>query len=108
MVPTLTCGLSRSNFSFATLCSLLLKSYWRGGCVLANQEKLSRSARGRPLGRFGLAAAAFDDLLRDVRRDLVVAVELHRVRGPALRVGTQVGRVPEHLRQRDLAGHGKG
>ena len=52
-------------------------------------------ARLRPARRCGL-----DDLLGDVAGDLLVAVELHRVVGPALRVGTQVGRVAEHRRQR--------
>src|SRR5687767_7376201 len=37
----------------------------------------------------------------DVRRDLLVGMELHRVGGPALRPGPDVRGVPEHLRQRD-------
>src|SRR6201747_797279 len=48
-----------------------------------------------------------DDLLGDVRRDLVVAVELHRVARAALRVGPQVGRVAEHLAERDVGGDGQ-
>src|SRR3954470_13203196 len=102
MVPTLTCGLSRSNFSLATAVRSSFRSLGVGG--LANQGKLSQSvftvlSRGN-----GLARAVLDDLLRDVGRDLVVALELHRVGRPALRVGAQVGRVAEHLAQRDVGG----
>src|ERR1700761_7460089 len=112
MVPTLTCGLSRSNFSFATsIAPSEVLVFVRGLRTWRTRESYrdpSFDVRRVCLGRGLVAAAAFDDLLRDVRRDLVVAVELHRVRGPALRVGTQVGRVAEHLRQRDLAGDRQG
>src|SRR5581483_2238111 len=43
-----------------------------------------------------------DDLLREVRGDLLVALELHRVLALAAGQGPQVGRVGEHLRHRDL------
>src|SRR3954454_16076764 len=49
------------------------------------------------LGGDGLSDAALDDLLRDVGRNLVVAVELHRRCRATLRVGAQVGDVAEHL-----------
>src|SRR5437763_16922888 len=92
MVPTLTCGLSRSNFSFAT-CGLLL--YGSGAARRgANPGNLAQ------LGGDRSPLAGLDDLLGDVRGDLVVALELHRVRGPALRDRSQVGRVAEHLRHR--------
>src|ERR1700728_171464 len=54
------------------------------------------------LRRNGLSSALLDDLLRDVRRHLLVPLELHRVVGPALRVGAQVGGIPEHLAQGNL------
>src|SRR4051794_15048817 len=100
MVPTLTCGLSRSNFSLATAVRSSGGSLWVGG--LANQGKLSQSvftvlSRGN-----GLARAVLDDLLGDVRRDLVVALELHRVGRTPLRIGPQVGGVAEHLAERDV------
>ncbi len=57
-------------------------------------------ARWRSL-RSSLAVHLRDDLLRDVARDLGVAVELHRVARTTLRLGTQVSDVTEHLRQRD-------
>src|SRR3954449_13140224 len=100
MVPTLTCGLSRSNFSLATAVRSSFRSLGVGG--LANQGKLSQSvftvlSRGN-----GLARAVLDDLLGDVGRNLVVALELHGVGRAPLRVGPQVGRVPEHLAQRDV------
>src|SRR3954470_10331010 len=100
MVPTLTCGLSRSNFSLATAVRSSFRSLGVGG--LANQGKLSQSvftvlSRGNRLAR-----AVLDDLLGDVGRHLVVALELHRVGGATLRVGAQVGRVAEHLAERDV------
>src|SRR6516165_5379743 len=110
MVPTFTWGLSRSNLAFATLLSLLLflvfssagrrtypryKTSVRQGCY-------ARPSRAYcVLRRLHLA----DHLFGDVRRYLVVALELHRRRGAPLRVGTQVGHVPEHLRQRHVRAH---
>src|SRR3954447_12360985 len=112
MVPTLTCGLSRSNFSFATsVAPSEVLVFVRGLRTWRTRESYrdpSFDVRSVCLGCGCVSAAAFDDLLRDVRRDLVVAVELHGVGGPALGVGTQVRRVAEHLRQRDAAGHRQG
>src|SRR5262249_35245959 len=75
IVPTFACGLLRSNFPFA----------------IADFPPLRRHTRTR----------AALNLFCHVRRDLRVVVEFHRVRRAALRVGAQVGRVPEGLRQRD-------
>src|SRR3954453_5908275 len=102
MVPTLTCGLSRSNFSLATAVRSSFRSLLVGG--LANQGKLSQSVFAVLSRGNWLARAVLDDLLRGVGRDLVVALELHRVGRPALRVGAQVGRVAEHLAERDVGG----
>src|SRR4051794_2404815 len=102
MVPTLTCGLSRSNFSLATAVRSSGGSLWVGG--LANQGKLSQSVFTVHSRGNGLARAVLDDLLGDVRRDLVVALELHRVGRAPLRVGAEVCRVAEHLAQRDVGG----
>src|SRR5277367_4960959 len=123
MVPTLTCGLSRSNFSFATLNSLLYRlvcpPLWRRTSEIYLTALLrdcsvlvprcSRSIRPRPrrLGRNRFAGPRFYDLLGDIRRDLFVVLELHRVVGAPLGVGAKVGRVAEHLAQRDLCGHGQ-
>src|ERR1700754_2208297 len=112
MVPTLTCGLSRSNFSFATsIAPSEVLVFVRGLRTWRTRESYrdpSFDVRSVCLGRRRVSAATLDDLLRDVRRDLVVAVELHGVGGAALRVGAQVGRVAEHLRQRHAAGHREG
>src|SRR5215210_2662355 len=99
MVPTFTCGLSRSNFSLATAVRSCLE--------------VCRGFPGEPVkaiesGRDRLAGPVLDDLLGDVRRDLVVALELHGGRGPALRVGAQVRDVPEHLAERDVRGDREG
>src|ERR1039457_2000273 len=74
MVPTFTCGFLRSNFSFAIVSSV------------------ARDSLNRHLG---------DDALRNRLRDLVIAFELHRVVGPALRERPERGGVAEHLRERD-------
>src|SRR5438270_3871038 len=86
MVPMLTCGLVRSNLAFATWCpSLDSASYAVAASCCA-----------------GLFAVGLrDDLLRDVRGNLGVGVELHAVARPALRPRPQVADVAEHLRQRD-------
>src|SRR3954463_14142778 len=85
MVPMLTCGLVRSNLAFATWCpSLDSASYAVAACCCA-----------------GLFAVGLrDDLLRDVRGNLGVGVELHAVARPALGPRPQVADVAEHLRQR--------
>src|SRR5215207_4792526 len=99
MVPTLTCGLSRSNFSFATLGSLLVKSVWVRLAGRTSEIYLNRHARADSTARQGVSrrsgcllasGTALDDLLGDVRRHLFVALEHHRVRGTPLRVGAQI------------------
>src|SRR3954447_15326662 len=75
MVPTLTCGLFRSNFCLAI-----------GGSLLSFYSEL---------------AASVDDVARDRLRYFLVPIEVHVEVGPALRHRAQVGRVPEHFRQRD-------
>src|SRR3954452_1910118 len=106
MVPTLTCGLSRSNFSLATAVRSSYRSLVSG--APANQGKLSQSvfivlSRGN-----GLARTVLDDLLGDVGRHLVVALELHRVGRPAMGVGAKVGGIAEHLAQRDVGADRQG
>src|SRR5688572_30879627 len=49
-----------------------------------------------------LAAYAGHDLAADARRDFLVRIEMHGVGSPPLRLRTQVGRVPEHLCQRNV------
>src|SRR5919201_5508838 len=76
MVPTLICGFVRSNFCLP----------------IAFLQ-----------GSFRLPAVAFTrhDRLGDRGRYFFVAVELHAERRAALRHRAQVGRVAEHLRERD-------
>src|SRR5687768_532437 len=75
-----------------SMCPIVPMFTW--GLVRSNFFLLMPSA---PL----LAPDLRHDLLGDVRRDLLVGMELHRVRGPALGAGSEVGGVPEHLRQGD-------
>src|SRR5438105_805773 len=51
-----------------------------------------------PVSFLGLGV---DDLARDRLRDFLVAIELHRERGPPLRRRAQIGGVAEHLCQRN-------
>src|SRR5215212_2708630 len=70
MVPTLTCGFDRSNFSFAIVCS----SSW---------TFVSGRFTNRPTG---LRPPLYpcDHFLADVLRGLLVAVEVHAVGGASL------------------------
>src|SRR5436190_18974245 len=72
MVPTLRCGLVRSNF-----------------CLAITPPVDLRGAR------------RVDELACDRLRDFLVAIELHRERGPPLRRRAQVSGVAEHGRERD-------
>src|ERR1035441_3744246 len=100
MVPTLRCGLSRWNLAFATLVSLLLLSCW---CSSQDEpiQDISFPSGAAVTSRSGPVLVAHD-LLGDVRRYFLIAVELHRVGGPALSVGSHVGGVAEHLSERDV------
>src|SRR4029079_2181119 len=70
IVPMLTCGLLRSNFSFDIVVLFLLRSDFR------------------------------DDLFGDVPGHLLVGSELHRVIAAALGLGAQGRRIAEHFRER--------
>src|SRR5437868_11563437 len=76
IVPILTCGLLRSNFSFAI-------------CL----EKSPYLSRDLPLN------PAYD-LLGDLAGDLLVLSEMHGETAAALGTRTQLGGVSEHLRER--------
>src|SRR5579884_503767 len=79
MWPMLTCGLLRSNFSFA---------------ILLLPDSLLNS-----LLRY-LALYAGDDLFGNVLRDLFVLPEVHGEAAAALGARAQLGSVAEHFRQR--------
>src|ERR1700709_353820 len=119
MVPMLTCGFVRSNFAFATVNPLALVGLFGrlDGLVdfpgdaglLEPAANYSPMTFATPITRLeksslflscSLSRRLRDDFLRHVRRNLGVGVELHRVVRPALRLGTQITDVAEHLRQR--------
>src|ERR1700736_710273 len=81
MVPMFTCGLLRSNFSFAMAApvSLVLLLF--------------------ALARY-LALHFGHDLLGDTLRNFFVLPEVHRETAAPLRTGAQLGSVAEHIRQR--------
>src|SRR3712207_419489 len=109
IVPTFTCGLFRSNFSFATPSYSFLKAF-AGAAPDATAPAKARTSETYSLstGAYGLPGPVLDDLLLDARRHLVVAVELHGVSGPTLCGRAQVGRVAEHLGERDAGPNGDG
>src|SRR3569832_1426366 len=98
MVPMLTCGFVRSNLAFATV----------DPCPFGPFAGLLGPAGLTACLKFwwwyyspGLLAGRLrDELLGDVLRNLGIAVELHRVARPALRLRPEVADVAEHLRQR--------
>src|SRR4029079_4262965 len=76
IVPTFTCGFVRSNFSFPIISS-----------------SLSSSLFVRPALRFA------DDFVSHAARHFLIAREMHRVLGSALRARYYQRRVSEHFRQ---------
>src|SRR5579863_5684950 len=100
MVPTFTWGLSRSNLALATLCC----SFFSQMNSVRRRANLKNLSDFRPTGML-LALQFADDLLGDVRRNLVVALELHGVCSPALRVRAYISCVSEHLRERHVCRH---
>src|SRR5256714_2275659 len=93
MVPMLTCGLVRSTFAFAT--GVLL---WTSWFVAAAAGGATSCRSGRATGLF--AGRLRDDLLGDVRGNLVVGVELHGVARPALGLRPQGRERPQTRRPR--------
>src|SRR5436309_2430406 len=77
IVPMFTCGLLRSNFSFA----------------------ISLSSPQNLLGYFALRLV--HDFVRDAARHFFVLAEVHREGAASLRAGPQLGGIAEHLRQRN-------
>src|SRR5919198_3960158 len=102
MVPTFTCGLSRSNFSFATGSRSFQKALGPAS------RRTSETYSSLSTCSHRLSGAVLDDSLCQVVGDLFVPIELHRVLRPALGGRAQIGRVAEHLGERDARLHGEG
>src|SRR4051812_28799571 len=111
IVPTFTCGLDRSNFSFAmcaALRSLVRSSVAQGfSPALHGRPEGLRYITGnrQPVTGLHLALHSCDDFLADVLRRLLVGIEVHAVGRAALGARPEVGGVPEHLRQRHTGVH---
>src|ERR687887_102151 len=101
MVPTFTCGLSRSNFSFATGSRSFQKAFGPAS------RRTSETYSSLSTCSHRLTGAVLDYSLREVVRDFLVAVELHGVLRAALGGRAQIGRVAEHLGQRDAGAYGQ-
>src|SRR5688500_2539549 len=88
IVPTFTCGLDRSNFSFAIeVRSVCLSVPPDPHCRIRPTYSL------RPLD-------PRDHFFAHIGRRLLVAIEMHRVGGATLRPRPQVRGISKHLRQR--------
>src|SRR6266567_2470071 len=101
IVPTFTCGLLRSNFSFAMIPSS--SNLCRANLCL-NQNAPSR-VNLRQGFVFRLPGRTFalhlgDDLFRHRTRRFVIMRKVHGERRATLRAGAHVRGVTEHLRQR--------
>src|ERR687887_1273816 len=102
MVPTFTCGLSRSNFSFATGSRSFQKAFGPAS------RRTSETYSSLSTCSHRLSGAVLDYSLREVVRDFLVAVELHRVLRATLGGRAQIGGVAEHFGQRHAGLHGQG
>src|SRR5271157_2943179 len=89
IVPMLTCGLLRSNFSFAIAALLLVNALFE-----RSPEPLPLPRH--PTGRLG------DHLVGDRGGRLGIVRKMHSEVAAALRAAAQIGRVTEHLRERHL------
>src|SRR5580704_2952650 len=106
MVPTFTCGFVRSNFCLAIAWLLPAPCHGHGGpdalFLRFLRSVYVRPARtGADRGCWLLPLRPGDDFLGNRLRNLVVRMELHRVRGATLGARTQVSRVAEHVGERD-------
>src|SRR5687768_5911348 len=104
MVPMLTCGFVRSNFALATGLSSWTSSLLVRRVSVATRRTTRQGRKVRTPGihpgepavelrcsGLGLLPSRLrDDLLRDVRGNLCVGVEHHRVVGTTLGLGPQV------------------
>src|SRR6266480_5229059 len=102
MVPTFTCGLSRSNFSFATGSRSFQKALGPAS------RRTSETYSSLSTCSHRLSGAVLDYPLSQVVGHFLVAVELHRVLRAALGGRAQIGGVPEHLGERHAGLHGEG
>src|ERR1700693_585847 len=91
IVPTFTCGLLRSNFSFAMSAS-------------APQRVLVRTPLTGSLLPQRLPCGLGDDLFSHLRRRFLVVRKMHSETSAALRAAAEVSGIPEHGGQRHLRG----
>src|SRR6266851_4837983 len=87
-----TCGLLRSNFSFAIALSAPQSKSFRFRCY--------RALTAKPLLPGHLAGRPLDYFLGDRSRRFGVMRKMHGERGAPLRAAAQVRGVTEHLRER--------
>src|SRR6266403_5303202 len=92
MVPMFTCGLLRSNFSFAIASS----------APQTKIEFLTLILRKAPEPELLFAPYLFHDFFRKRRRHFRVVRKMHGESGASLRAAAQIGGVTKHLRQRNF------
>src|SRR5579885_3719215 len=109
IVPTFTCGLLRSNFSFAIMSLAPARSAHPPTIASPCQQtplpdpytRLSRRFRpALPSAPDHLSLHPADDLLGHSGRHFFIPRKVHGVAAAALRAGTKVGGVVKHLGQR--------
>src|SRR5205814_5722429 len=96
MVPMFTCGLLRSNFSFAISSSAPQSKSFELPCYQPGNQP--RTANPDLSGRF--AGGLLDHFLRDRNRRFGIMRKMHGESGAALSAAAQIGGVTEHLRER--------
>src|SRR6266403_4051774 len=92
MVPMFTCGLLRSNFSFAIASS----------APQSKIEFLTLILRKAPEPALLFAPYLFLDFFRKRRRHFRVMRKMHGERGASLRAAAQIRGITKHLRQRNF------
>src|SRR5262249_4134627 len=103
IVPIFTCGLERSNFSFAIFKSSIDAETPRRGenpLLPASLRLCVSASRSSSLLFRDLALNLIHDLFRDTGRNFFVLPEMHGEASASLRTGPQFSRITEHLRQR--------
>src|SRR6476620_6894013 len=102
IVPTLTCGLVRSNLPFAILLILQKNDVCLLSLLVAGPARCTGPVPAFLLAYLDLLGLRADDRFGHILRRFSVVLEFHGVSRTTLGGRTQRGRVAEHLGQRNL------
>src|SRR5690349_15894858 len=100
IVPILTCGLLRSNFSFAIFNSSMGRrdAETQRKPLVCFSLRLCVSASKVFLLLRDLSLNLVDDLFGNTARHFLIPAEMHREAAASLCARAHVGRIPEHFR----------